>query len=264
MLLTSTVLYIAPQGRVAYWAGWTLFGLSRTQWIDIHVNLGILFFTVGALHIWYNWRSITFYLKNKSRRLVVMTRDFTVAIAVTAVLLVGTQAALPPFEWVHAGSEAFKDAAATRFGEPPYGHAELSSLATFTRRVELDLDDATARLVDAGYRAAGPQATLEEIAAANGITPQALYEAMRPEPDPSGAPSPMPARPRSGTGQRVLSELCAEYGLPVAEVVALLAEQGIEAAPEEELRDIASRAGTSPGEVYEAIRLGFGQGSGGR
>jgi len=29
MLLTSIILYIAPQGRVAYWADWRLWGLTK-------------------------------------------------------------------------------------------------------------------------------------------------------------------------------------------------------------------------------------------
>ena len=114
MLATSAILYISPAGRVAYWSGWTLWGLTRTQWINLHVNLGLLFLVGGALHLWYNWRSITFYLKNRSRRMVVVTGEFAVAMTVTVVLLIGTQLALPPFEWIPAGSEALKDAAGVR------------------------------------------------------------------------------------------------------------------------------------------------------
>ena len=31
MVLTGIVLYIVPQGRVAYWADWRLLGLSKTS-----------------------------------------------------------------------------------------------------------------------------------------------------------------------------------------------------------------------------------------
>lgn len=37
MLLTSVVLYLTPQGRVAYWADWRLLGLSKEQWGAIHI-----------------------------------------------------------------------------------------------------------------------------------------------------------------------------------------------------------------------------------
>lgn len=31
-LLTSVILYVVPEGRVAYWADWHLLGLTKTQW----------------------------------------------------------------------------------------------------------------------------------------------------------------------------------------------------------------------------------------
>ena len=42
MLTSSVILYIVPHGRVAYWADWTLWGLSKTQWGDMHTNSGLL------------------------------------------------------------------------------------------------------------------------------------------------------------------------------------------------------------------------------
>ena len=61
MVLTSFVLYIVPQGRIAYWAGWKFLGLSKTQWGDIHINTGILFLLALVLHTYYNRRSSGFH-----------------------------------------------------------------------------------------------------------------------------------------------------------------------------------------------------------
>ena len=78
-ILTSAVLYIAPHGRVAYWADWRLWGLSKTQWTDLHLTLGILLVLAGIVHTVYNWGPITAYLKNRARRVRVFTADFNVA-----------------------------------------------------------------------------------------------------------------------------------------------------------------------------------------
>ncbi len=32
MVMTSVILYIVPQGRIAYWSDWRLLGLSKEQW----------------------------------------------------------------------------------------------------------------------------------------------------------------------------------------------------------------------------------------
>ena len=54
MLPTAIILYIVPQGRIAYWADWHLWGLTKTQWGAIHINLGLLFLITLSLHIYYN------------------------------------------------------------------------------------------------------------------------------------------------------------------------------------------------------------------
>jgi hypothetical protein len=53
MVLTSIVLYIVPQGRVAYWADWRLLGLTKTDWGNININLGLLFLITAP----WNWQS---------------------------------------------------------------------------------------------------------------------------------------------------------------------------------------------------------------
>ncbi len=48
-LITSVVLYILPSGRVAYWSNYQLFGLSKTEWGNIHITVGTLFVVMGAI-----------------------------------------------------------------------------------------------------------------------------------------------------------------------------------------------------------------------
>jgi hypothetical protein len=256
LLITSVILYISPHGRVAYWAGWTLWGFSKDDWTALHTNLGLLFVIAGALHTWLNWRPITIYLKNKSRQLVLFTGEFTVAVAVTILALVLTSLAMPPMQWVQDINEVLKDASSERYGEPPYGHAELSTLQTLTRRLDINLELATERLRDAGYEFDGPGTTIIEIADAHGVTPQVVFEAMQPSAEGgSSAPAVMPSIPTPGTGRKELAAFCEEYEIDLAEVLELLAGHDIEASGEETLKDIADRHGTSPDELYEIIRV---------
>ena len=62
-VVTSTILYLVPQGRVAYWADWRMWGLSKTQWGDIHINVGLLFLLALCVHIYYNWKPLVVYLE---------------------------------------------------------------------------------------------------------------------------------------------------------------------------------------------------------
>ena len=163
MLLTSIFLYIVPQGRVAYWADWHLWGLTKTDWGNIHINMGLLFLIALFLHIYYNWKPFISYLKNKAKEIKVFTREFNIALIIVIVFTAGTYFLLPPFSWVMTLNDHFKDIGIEKYGEPPYGHAELSSLKTFTKKMNLDLDSSMELLDKAGYTVENSDITLEAI-----------------------------------------------------------------------------------------------------
>lgn len=247
-VITSLILYIAPQGRVAYWSDWMLWGLDKTQWGNLHINLGTLFLAALLLHAYYNWKPLLSYL-SRARKLVVFTPAFVAASVLVLVVGLGTLAMVPPFSTVLAGSEFFKDRAARVYGEPPYGHAELSTLASLAPKIGLTPQAIVSALVQAGYGEATPGSTLLALARHYKTSPQHLYAAFAPA-DPTG----LPASPPAGTGNRTLAALCRAYGLPVAAIQAGLAARGIVAAPDTTIRDIGEQNGKDPQIVYTAIR----------
>jgi len=253
LLGTSIILYIVPQGRVAYWADWSLLGLDKTQWGDIHINMGLLFLISIGLHIYFNWNAILAYLKDKARRLTIWTPEFNVAFGLTGLMLVGTLATVPPFNWPQVFNAHLKDAAAARYGEPPYGHAELSRLDHFTHKTGLSLPEAVAALNAGGIRFDSDQETLQAIARQNGRSPQEIYRIMQGTPAPAPTAG-MPAAAPPGTGKKTLDALCREYALPVPEVVRAMKDNGLEVSPELTLKEIGANNGVSPKEIYDAVR----------
>ena len=109
MLLTSVILYVVPQGRVAYWADWRFLGLSKTEWGNLHINLGLLFLIALVLHIYYNWKPLMSYLKDKARKMKVFTSEFNVALVITILFIIGTYFLAAPFSWVMNLNDHFKD-----------------------------------------------------------------------------------------------------------------------------------------------------------
>ena len=116
-IITSVILYIEPHGRVAYWADWRLWGLSKTEWDGLHINLGVLLLLAGLLHVYYNWKTITAYLKDKARQVKVFTIDFTIALLITLAFGVGTYFNVPPMSTILEIGESIKDAGSVRYGE---------------------------------------------------------------------------------------------------------------------------------------------------
>jgi hypothetical protein len=253
LVLTSVILYIVPHGRVAYWADWHLWGLTKTQWGNIHVYLGLLLLLAISLHIYYNWKVIVSYFKDRAKRLKVFTKEFSIALVLTMVFVMGTCLEIPPFIWVVEISDSIKDSAARKYGEPPYGHAELSTLKTFTSRMGFDLAQSAERLRNAGIRFESEKQNIQEIAKLNKISPQQVYLAMRPVEQP-GMTKKLPTTPQPGLGKRSLVDICRQYNLDTPTILRGLADSKISATAEMNIKKIAEQNSISPIAVYEVIK----------
>jgi hypothetical protein len=259
MMLTSFILYIVPQGRIAYWANWHLLGLTKKQWGNIHINTGILFLTALGFHIYYNWKPIMSYLKDKAKNLKVFTKEFNIAFLLTSLVVLGTHFEIPPFSSILAMSESIKDNAAEKYGEPPYGHAELSSLKTFTKKMGIDLRESMKLLKEAGYTVGEEKETLSDIAKQNKVSPQQIYLTIQPlDRKPVvrlGKAEKLPDSPPVGTGKLTLADLCSQYNLNMKIVIRGLGEEGIEASEDLTIKKIAEKNQMSPIDIYEKIKI---------
>lgn len=253
LIVNSVVLYIVPHGRVAYWADWRLWGLTKTQWGNQHIIVGVLFLIAILLHIYYNWKPIAAYLKNKARRFQLFTSDFNIALVISVICVIGAYVEVPPFSWVLDFSESIKNSASQKYGEPPYGHAELSTLKTFASRTGLDLAVSMAQLKKAGVQFESANQTLLQIAKRNNMTPRQLYQAMQPEKKPAAAKA-LPERPQQSLGKRTLDSICREYGLDIAAVLQALADSGIAATADSTIKQIAEQYQIDPHDVYQTLK----------
>jgi hypothetical protein len=257
MLVTSIVLFITPQGRVAYWADWRLWGLTKTDWGNIHINLGLLFLIALSVHIYYNWKPLISYLKNRAKKIKLFTPEFTLAFVIAIVFIFGAYFLVPPFGWVMSLNEHFKDVGAEKYGEPPYGHAELSSLQTFAIKMKLDLAKSIELLDKAGYAVEDGNITLAAIGRQYHIPPQLVYETIKPAQIASTKKSDtksLPESPMPGTGNLTLADFCTRHKLNMKRVVRELKKHGIEASEDLTLKKIAANNETSPSDIYERIR----------
>ncbi|MEE4242695.1 MAG: DUF4405 domain-containing protein [Desulfopila sp.] len=255
LVLTSVILFIVPEGRVAYWSDWRLWGLSKTQWGEIHINLGFLFLAAGCLHLFYNWKPIVAYLKNKAKDLKIFTPAFTIALALNLVFLFGTLWNIAPFSTIIAVSDYFKEEAAEKYGEPPYGHAELSPLALFARRTGLDLGEIRKQLDAAQIRYFDENQTVLEIAQENEMTPKAIYDLIKPQKDEEGGGGvePFPAEPFPGMGRMVLADFCRRFDVDIEAVIEALAAASITAEPDQTLKEIGEANGMNPHAIFTHI-----------
>ncbi len=252
LIATSIVLYVVPEGRVAYWSDWHFMGLTKTLWGDIHINLGILFLVSGFLHLYYNWKPMLTYMKNKAKQLKIFTADFNAALALTLFFTFGTLFQIPPMSTILDFSASFKDAGARKYGEPPYGHAELSSLKMFAQRTGLDLEIVKQQLQKSKVIFDDESATLLDIARTNNCTPKDVYMAMLP-PEKTTDTSVFPDQPFPGIGKLSLKELCTRFNLDTEKIITGLGARQIKAEPDQTIKEIAQAKDMEPQTLFEII-----------
>lgn len=258
LILNSIILYVVPEGRVAYWADWKFFGLTKGDWSAQHTTVGFLFLFAGLLHIYFNWKPIVAYMKNKARQVKIFTGSFNVALVLTGIFVIGTYFNIPPMSTILVFSETMKNNASETYGEPPYGHAESSSLKMFAKRESLDLEKSVELLKDAGMTITGPEDTLKLIATVNNKAPQQIYEIIKPaklsaEAEPGPAALRFPDAPESGWGKKKLSEACDEYGLDLDKALKGLSSKGVVAEADMQIKEIAAANDMDPMGIFEAL-----------
>lgn len=263
LLVNSIVLYVVPEGRVAHWANWLFWGLTKEEWSDQHLTVGVLFLIAGVLHIYFNWKVIITYLRNRNRELKLFTPSLCIAALLTTGVAVGTYFRLPPMSTLVNFSGAIKENSAGKYGIPPYGRAELSSLKQFAAKESLDPEKAIILLKSAGVQLEDGDQSLKAIAAMNSISPQELYKiiksakietANRPTGyfDSGGGPT-VSSGSNIGLGRKTLAEVCAELDFDPAVMVSELKSKGIAANPGMTLKAIAVKGGKSPNDIHQAI-----------
>ena len=205
------------------------------------------------LHIYYNWKALLTYLKNKARQLTVLTPEFNVALVLTALFAIGTYFELAPLSWVLEFNAHIKDRAAVKYGEPPYGHAELSTLKTFAAKTGLDLAGSLKRLKQANILFENENQSLKDIARTNGISPQQVFLAINPGTKPSPKQGLPPTAP-PGTGNKTLAEFSREFSLDMERIIKGFGVHNVTAAADMTIKQIARQNDMAPSDVYALMQ----------
>ncbi len=246
-VLTGVVLFMTPEGRIAYWTGWTFLGLSKDTWGCVHIVSSLLFLLAGVFHTVYNGRVLVGYIKKKGAKGLRMKRELAAASALLLLALAGGILELPPVDRLMVFNERLKDSwIGSPEHEPPFGHAEQVSLLVLTRRQGIDLDQALKELDTNNIRVEDPGDSLEDIAAKNGIDPIDIYRVIKPletgqRQKKSGRSVFMPGAverryAESGIGGKILDELCLETGTELEAARQRLSSRGIAMEDDETVR----------------------------
>jgi len=271
MSLSGILLFIVPQGRIAEWTDWHMLGLTKTQWGDIHITTSLMFLISGAFHIWLNWRTLVNYFTAKRESGLMMRREMAIAGLVTALFLAGAVYQVPPLSYVLTLNNTIKQAwIVDKDHEPPMGHAELLTMPSFAKKLQMDLDQVTGVLNRNGITFKESE-SLAVIAKNHNTSPVELYRLIKPlEGNAAGTvAAAAPARQQvyteelvderfegRGMGRKTFSMISEETGLDLAKAKKKLAARNISAKDDETLKEAAARAGVAPVELLKIVFVG--------
>lgn len=67
LTVTGLSMFFWPPRQVAMATHYTLLGLGKGAWEDIHLTFSFLFIAAVAIHLWLNRRPLLAYLGNRAR-----------------------------------------------------------------------------------------------------------------------------------------------------------------------------------------------------
>ena len=246
MTVTGIMLYIAPKGKVAYWADWKMFGLSKTQYGDIHITSMVLFVAIAVWHIYYNWKPLISYIKNSAKQITLFKKELLIAFAINVFFVAGTLMGIQPLRSVLDLNEYIKTKWEERYGSPPYGHAEESSLKALVQHTGIELTEATSLLQEKGISVQKSSQTLLEIAETNRLSPKEVYDIIQPK---KTGMSDVPS-----LGQKTLQELADMQKIDLEKSLVFLQQKGLDSTPSQRMKEMANALNTTPFALYKELQ----------
>ena len=285
MAFTGIILFLTPPGRVANWTGWTLIALTKHQWGGLHIWFGLLFIITSAFHLYFNWKPLVSYFKDKVSQSFAMRAEWIIALIIPAIVFVGTLAEIKPFSSLLALNETIKHSWEAPNKRAPVPHAESLSLASVSEYIQdVNLETMVANLKAKGIEVSSDDVDVVfgDLAETSGMTPNQLFEIAVGQSgyysssvafcaSEQGAGSRTGERSQgdgqkseadshsqgggsgSGFGRMTLRQFCAQLELETNAAIKTLNNLGFTATPDMTIRAIADSAGAHPSEVRTAL-----------
>lgn len=249
LAISGFVLFITPPGRVANWTGWQFMGLTKIQWGSMHIWFSLTFFAVSLFHIYFNWRALLNYFKNRISRNFGMRLEWVAALLLCVLVYLGTLFEAPPFSSLIAFNDSIKNSWEQEDQRAPIPHAELLTLAELATEAKVELDAILSSLKQKGISDSSPESIVGDLAKTHNMTPAELFDlVLDNNQKKSGTGHP------KGLGRMTLEQVCSELNMDLAATLEKLQELGFEAKSDMILRDIAYKNNKKPPQLLELLR----------
>jgi lambda repressor-like predicted transcriptional regulator/cytochrome b561 len=247
MFLASGVLYFIPDRRVTNWSGWSFLGLDKQQWDNLHINLGILFLVLLVWHIYYNWKPIKNYLKEK-KKFILFTKEFNLSLLLVSLFIVGTIWMLFPLSFLVNIGNGVKAFNALDRGNSPFAYAEETTLRDYAILTGIEHDHMVENLKRKGIIFKETQ-TVKKVAKENGLTPDSLSYIIETKCMKRSLPSDLPV----GIAHKSLGGLASTYKIDLERFIMHLKYYHIKAESGMMFKKLAKENHLHPATLYNML-----------
>jgi hypothetical protein len=248
LAISSIILYFIPDRKVTSWTNWNFLGFDKQQWDNLHINLGILFLIMIVWHIYFNWKPIKNYLKEK-KKFKIFTKEFNVALIITTLFTIGTITMTMPFSFLVNIGNGVKSMNSLDNGNPPFGYAEYATLEDFCLITSIDINEAKERLKIKGITVNSTKDKLKFIAFNNNISPKDIFLIIKNNSTRVNLPTDIPI----GIAQKSLKRLSQEYIINLDKFLQHLKYYNIKAESNTNFKKIAMKNHLHPAQLYNML-----------
>lgn len=263
LAVTGVILFVTPPGRIANWTNWTFWGLTRHQWVALHICTSTLFVIASLFHLYLNLKPLINYLVSKTQQAVKLHLEWAAAVILCGVVVWGALKPFEPFSSLLNLNSRAKNRWAAKTQQPPVPHAEILTIAELADQAEMEIEIFIANLSRHGIQAAAED-IFGDIADKAAYSPEELFRIAVGQADMRGRgrqhgggmggfdkqPGDGPA---GGFGQLTLAQACQDMSISVEDAMKALNAAGIQAAADQRIRDIADKNNIHPSQIRRIL-----------
>ncbi len=172
---SGVALYLRPEGSIARWTSWTLLGINKQGWEGIHTFFSVLFIVSASIHVYFNWKVLISYLKDKISIGFRLKREFAAAAAITVLVLVLSIKQVEPFWKIMDWRASIKKGSNIVQIKPPLQDTDKMSLSEIAIVMNIPLSEVVRHIKEDGYSIRDTTITLQQLAELNNVSPEQLY-----------------------------------------------------------------------------------------
>ena len=254
ILISGTVLYIAPPGRVSNWTNWTLFGFTKAGWQAIHTIFSYSFVILSIFHLFtFNWKVFWYYFTAKAVQGINKKKELLISGLLILVVFLGTHYNIQPFKAVIDFGDWTTESWEIKEEQAPIPHAEILTIRELSSKyVKMSADSILLIIHQKGLKADSIGQTILKISELNNLTPAKLYSIILPT-NQTSLVKPESKLQIPGLGRKKINDISKELGKEVKDVIEVLRKNNISAIPENKLKEVAEKAGKTATDILKMI-----------